>query len=110
MNLSGQSVQAVSTFYKIPVTDILVISDDLDMEFKKIRYRNGGSSGGQNGLKSIVESLGTSEFARLKIGIGRDSRYEVSDWVLSKLSSDEVSSLEKEVLPLVREKIQKWSL
>ncbi len=108
MNLSGQSVQAVCSFYKIPISDILVISDDLDMDFGKIRYRSGGSSGGQNGLRSIAESLGTSEFARLKIGIGRDSRYEVSDWILSKLSPDELSSLEKEILPLVREKIEMW--
>jgi PTH1 family peptidyl-tRNA hydrolase len=84
MNLSGESVASILNFYKMGITDLIVISDDIDMEFGKIRYRTNGSSGGQNGLKSIAEQLGTQDFARIKIGIGRDLRYEVSDWVLSK--------------------------
>lgn len=83
------------SFYKIGVTDLIVISDDIDMEFGKLRYRVSGSSGGQNGLKSITERLGTSEFARIKIGIGRDDRYEVSDWVLSKFESEELKVLKE---------------
>jgi PTH1 family peptidyl-tRNA hydrolase len=67
MNLSGESVSALVNFYKIPLSDILVLSDDIDMEFGKSRLRIKGSSGGQNGLKSITSHLGTDEFSRLKI-------------------------------------------
>lgn len=89
MNLSGESVSALVNFYKIEKEDILVLSDDIDMEFGKVRLRDKGSSGGQNGLKSIMQHLGTEEFARLKIGIGRDARYSVADWVLSKFTGEE---------------------
>lgn len=97
MNLSGESVIALVNFYKIPLENILILSDDIDMDFGKIRLRKKGSSGGQNGIKSIAEHLGTDEFSRLKIGIGRDSRYNVADWVLSKFSGEELEKLEKEV-------------
>lgn len=97
MNLSGESVAAIVNFYKIPRESILIISDDIDMDFGKIRLREKGSSGGQNGLKSIAEHLGTEEFARLKIGVGRDDRYNVADWVLSKFTDEEKKNLEKEV-------------
>ena len=97
MNLSGESVSAIVNFYKIPLSDILVISDDIDMDFGKIRLRDQGSSGGQNGLKSIALHLGTEEFSRLKIGIGRDERYSVSDWVLSKFQEEEKKILEEDI-------------
>lgn len=67
------------------------------MDFGKIRLREKGSSGGQNGLKSIAQHLGTEEFSRLKIGISRDERYSVADWVLSKFNEEELRKLEKEV-------------
>ncbi len=68
MNLSGDSVSALVNYYKLdPRRDILVISDDIDMEFGKIRYRTKGSHGGQNGLRDIITKLGTDEFARIKI-------------------------------------------
>lgn len=108
MNLSGESVVAIVNFYKIPLEDILVFSDDIDMDFGKIRMRDKGSSGGQNGLKSIVSHLGTDEFSRLKIGIGRDDRYSVSDWVLSKFSGEELEKLEKEVFMEASSWVKKW--
>ena len=98
MNLSGKSVGALVQFYKLASPDILVISDDIDMDFGKIRMRKQGSSGGQNGLKSIIEWLGTDSIARLKIGIGRDSRYSVSDWVLSRFKEDEIRALQSDLL------------
>ncbi|MDD2916494.1 MAG: aminoacyl-tRNA hydrolase [Candidatus Gracilibacteria bacterium] len=107
MNLSGESVAALVNFYKIPPSDILVLSDDIDMNFGKIRLRSGGSSGGQNGLKSIMQHLGTEEFSRLKIGIGRDERYSVSDWVLSKFQDEELERLKKEIFT---EAYAKWCL
>jgi PTH1 family peptidyl-tRNA hydrolase len=95
MNVSGKSVVSILTFYKLGPEDLLVISDDIDQDFGKIRYREKGTSGGQNGIKSIIETLGSENIARIKIGIGRDARYEVSDWVLSKFSKQELETLEQ---------------
>lgn len=108
MNLSWESVGALINFYKIPLLDLLVLSDDIDMDFGKIRLRDKGSSGGQNGLKSITAHLGTDGFSRLKIGIGRDDRYSVADWVLSKFSEEEKKNLEDDMFPDARESIEKW--
>ncbi len=109
MNLSGESVISLVNFYKIPRENILVLSDDIDMDFGKIRLREKGSSGGQNGLKSIAALLGTEEFARLKIGIGRDDRYDVADWVLSKFSSEEKKNLQEAVFEEACESVEKWT-
>jgi PTH1 family peptidyl-tRNA hydrolase len=109
MNLSGDAVSAIVSFYKLdPCHDILVISDDIDMEFGKVRFRSEWSHGGQNGLRDISTKLGTNEFTRIKIGIGRHEHMNVSDWVLSQFSSEEISTLEKEVFPKVQEYITKW--
>jgi len=108
MNLSWESVVSIINFYKIPLSDILVISDDIDMEFGKIRLREKWSSGGQNGLKSIAAHLGTEEFSRLKIGIWRDDRYSVADWVLSKFSWEEKQSLEENIYIEALWYIKKW--
>lgn len=109
MNLSGDSVASMVNFYKLdPKTDLLVISDDLDMEFGKVRFRTSGSSWGQKWLKSIIEKLGTDEFSRVKIGIGRDPRYEVSDWVLSRFTKEELEVLEKEVFERVVSYIEEF--
>ncbi|MDD2891560.1 MAG: aminoacyl-tRNA hydrolase [Candidatus Gracilibacteria bacterium] len=108
MNLSGESVVPLMNFYKIPRENILVLSDDIDMDFGKIRLREKGSSGGQNGLKSIITLLGTDEFARLKIGIGRDNRYNVADWVLSKFNDEELKNLNKKIFIDACENIDKY--
>lgn len=109
MNVSGESVAKVVNFYKIdPSQDVLVIVDDLDMEFAKMRYRSQWSSGWQNGLKSIIAQLGTEEFARIKVGIGRDERYTVSDWVLSRFKKDELESLQDSVFPLLSQRVESW--
>lgn len=94
MNVSGKSVASLLSFYKLRTEDFLVLSDDIDQDFGKVRYREKGTSGGQNGIKSIIETLGTENFARIKIGIGRDDRYEVSDWVLSRFTKKELDELE----------------
>ena len=70
MNLSGEAVRAVSDYYKIGVNDILVVFDDLSLELGKIRFRQNGSDGGHNGIKSVIQHMGTKDIARLKIGIG----------------------------------------
>lgn len=95
MNLSGVSVRAVQQFYKIPVDDILVISDDTDLPFGKIRLREKGGSGGHNGLKSILEQLGSDNFRRLRIGVDRDQDIDLKDHVLSNLSKAEMKIIEE---------------
>jgi PTH1 family peptidyl-tRNA hydrolase len=98
MNLSGESVIKVVNFYKIKVEDILVICDDLDSRFSRIRCRAKGSAGGHNGLKNITAHLGTEEFKRVKVGIDRpQEHYSVVDWVLKKFSKDEIEVLSPEL-------------
>lgn len=109
MNLSGDAIQSIVSFYKLdPKKDILVISDDIDMEFGKVRFRSHGSHGGQNGLRDIITKIGTNEFARIKIGIGRNEQYSVSDWVLSRFTPDEIIVLEQKIIKQVKEYINKW--
>ncbi len=109
MNLSGQSVAKIVNFYKLDTaSDILIISDDIDMEFGKVRLRAKGSHGGQNGIRNIIDRLGTSEFHRLKIGIGRHAHMSVSDWVLSKFTSTEFSTLSTEIFDTVDTKIHEF--
>lgn len=108
MNLSGKSVGALVQFYKLAPSDILVISDDIDMDFGKVRMRKQGSSGGQNGLKSIMETLGTDAIARLKIGIGREARYSVSDWVLSRFKPEEIEILQADILRELEKSTKDW--
>lgn len=90
MNLSGQSVQGLVHFYKIPLTNFMVLSDDLDIPFGTIRIRASGGPGGQRGMSSIIEHLGTKEFPRLRLGIGRPpGRMDPADYVLQNFSKDE---------------------
>jgi peptidyl-tRNA hydrolase, PTH1 family len=95
MNLSGDAVAPFARFHKLEPSEILVIYDDLDLPFGRIRVRVNGSSGGQNGLKDIAAKLGTDAFARLKLGIGRPPQnWTVVNWVLSNFQTDEVTLLE----------------
>jgi PTH1 family peptidyl-tRNA hydrolase len=90
MNLSGSAVKALLRKYKIDLVDLLIVYDDLDLEFGRIKLRPSGSSAGHRGLSSIIDSLGVSELARLKIGIGRPHRYvEASDYVLMPFAKKE---------------------
>jgi peptidyl-tRNA hydrolase, PTH1 family len=87
MNLSGQAVAALVRFYKVPLTNMMVIVDDMDLPFGTIRLRPAGGSAGQKGLKSIIEQLGSNEFPRLRVGIGRPpGRMEAADYVLENFS------------------------
>lgn len=93
MNLSGEVVRDFVRFFKIDVNDILIISDDLDMPVGKIKLKYKGSSGGHNGLKNIALHLGTEEFKRLKIGISNDKKMDTKDYVLGKLTEEEMKIL-----------------
>lgn len=89
MNLSGIVVKKYVDYFKIDLEDILIISDDMDMEVGKIRLRAKGSAGGHNGLKNIQDNLQTNLYKRLKVGISKPNNKEVRDFVLSKFSKEE---------------------
>jgi PTH1 family peptidyl-tRNA hydrolase len=94
MNLSGQSIQGLAHFYKLPLEQLLVAHDDLDIPFGVIRLRPGGGPGGQKGVASTIERLGTKDFARLRLGISRPpGRMDPSDYVLQDFSRDEMQSV-----------------
>ncbi len=98
MNLSGEALIKVMNFYKISIEDILVISDDLDSNFGRVRLRKNGSSGGHNGHKNIALNIGSEDYKRIKIGIGRDEMIPVIDWVLKKLTKEELDNLNSSFL------------
>lgn len=94
MNLSGQSIQGLSHFYKVPVENVLIAFDDLDLPFGTIRLRPGGGAGGQKGFASAIEQLGTKDIARLRLGIGRPpGRMNPSAYVLQNFSREEMKVL-----------------
>ena len=95
MNLSGEAVRPAADFYKIPPERILVISDDTALDPGKLRIRTKGSAGGHNGLKNIIQHLGTDQFPRLRVGVGEKPHpdYDLADWVLSSFSQQEEKSL-----------------
>ena len=97
MNLSGNAVKRIADYYKINPCDVLVIQDDLDLPILTYRLKYASSSGGHNGIKSIISTLGTNEFARLKVGIGHSDKNDTKDFVLDKLSKKEVDFLKSEI-------------
>ena len=95
MNLSGEAVRAVVDYYKIPIEDVLIVYDDLSLELGKIRFRANGSDGGHNGIKSIIQHLGTKDIARLKIGIGPQPSIPSEVFVLQNFSKEELEILKE---------------
>lgn len=101
MNLSGEAVQAAMAFYKLSPAQLLVFSDDIALDVGGVRVRKKGSDGGQKGLRDIIARVGTDEFPRIRIGVGKKPHpaYDLADWVLSKYKKDE--------LPLMAEAFDK---
>lgn len=98
MNLSGRSVRTVVNFYKLPLNDLLLVYDDINLPTGKLRLRTSGSAGGQKGLKNTIDQLGTEEFARLRVGIDRPSgNTQVVDHVLQKFTKAERSVIDDSV-------------
>ena len=95
MNLSGESVGEAARFYKVPADHVLVISDDVSMPVGKLRIRKSGSAGGHNGLKNIIQHLGTDVFPRIKVGVGMPDHpeHEMVDWVIGKPQGEEAKTL-----------------
>lgn len=95
MNLSGGPVFSLMKKMDIDIEDLLLVHDDLDMELGRIRIRLGGSDGGHKGVRSVIETLGSAQFYRLKLGIGRDPGIEPEDYVLSRFHDHEMATLEE---------------
>ena len=95
MNLSGESVGQAARFYKIPTEHVLVISDDISLPIGKLRIRANGSAGGHNGLKNIIQHLGSDRFPRIKVGVGMpdNADYDIADWVTGRPMGDEQKPL-----------------
>ena len=90
MNLSGQAVGELLRFFKVDLADLIVVVDDVNLEVGRLRARPNGSAGGHNGLKSIIGLMGSDEFARLRVGVGRgDARRDLADHVLAKFDPNE---------------------
>ena len=99
MNLSGQAVAAVAGFYKIEPPDIFIVTDDVALPVGRLRARREGGAGGHNGLKSIIESLATQAFPRMRVGVGRgDARRDLADHVLGRFEADERETVVAAVL------------
>ena len=96
MNLSGEAVGEAARFYKIPPERVLVISDDVSLPVGRLRIRKGGSAGGHNGLKSIIQHLGTDQFPRLRVGVGQKPHpdYDLADWVLGKFQGEDKKAMD----------------
>ena len=95
MNLSGLAVGEAASFYKIPPENILVLHDEISFDPGIIRIRRKGSAGGHNGLKSLIASLGSEEFPRIKIGVGKkpNPQYDLADWVLGKMPESDLKAM-----------------
>jgi PTH1 family peptidyl-tRNA hydrolase len=108
MNSSGEAVGGVVGFYQVPLERLLVVVDDADLPLGELRLRSGGSSGGHHGLESIERHVGTREFARLRIGIGRtDGAREITDYVLGRFNAAEAAVAEK-VLTVACDQVECW--
>lgn len=109
MNQSGEAVRVVLGFYRVPVARLLVLVDDADLPFGEIRLRARGSSGGHHGLDSVAEHVGTTDYARLKIGIGqrRDGPRQITGFVLSPFAGEEKKTLGK-ILARVADQAECW--
>ena len=107
VNNSGISVRKIMDYFNISINDILVIQDDLDEDIGKYKLKNHSSSGGHNGIKSIISSLGSQDFLRLKIGISNAKKDNVIDFVLGKFSKEEQETL-NELMPIFKDIINSF--
>lgn len=102
MNLSGEAVQLVMNYYKIPVSDVIIIYDDLSLDTGKMRFRANGSDGGHNGIKSVIKCLGTKDVARLKIGIGPQPPIPSEAFVLQNFTAEQLELLK----PVIKKSVE----
>ena len=108
MNASGEAVGAVLAFYRVPLVGLLVVVDDADLPLGELRLRPSGSSGGHHGLASIEQHLGSREYARLRVGIGRQSgAREITGYVLGRFSSTEAAWVDR-ILTVAANQVETW--
>lgn len=107
MNLSGEAVQPLMAFFKLSAENLVVFQDELDLPVGQVEFKNGGGLAGHNGLKSIAQLLGTQDFIRVRIGIGRPLVGSVSDWVLSDFMGDE-KIIRDRVFKVLEGSMQEW--
>lgn len=107
MNLSGVPVREIVNWYKIDLEDLLIVYDDMDLPLGQLRLRESGSAGGHNGMKSLIQELGTTQFARLRVGIGRGGGSSTAH-VLSRFRPDEASEMTQTIDEAV-DAIELWS-
>jgi PTH1 family peptidyl-tRNA hydrolase len=95
MNLSGPPIAELARYYRVSLADLLIVSDDVNLPLGRLRMRANGSEGGHNGLRSVAEALGTDDYARLRLGVGRgDARRDLADHVLARFEQDEQPGIE----------------
>jgi PTH1 family peptidyl-tRNA hydrolase len=108
MNLSGRSVGAAMAFYQLPLTDLLIVCDDFNLPLAKLRFRKQGSAGGQNGLKDIINRLGSEEFSRLRIGIGPvPDHWDAADYVLGRFGPSDRTMID-DTIDRAAEAVECW--
>ena len=97
MNLSGEAVRPLADFYKIPADHVLVVSDEVALSPGRLRLRPGGSAGGHNGLKSVIQHLGTDQFPRLRLGVGAPPHpeFDMADWVLGSFHGEDLKLMQE---------------
>lgn len=93
MNLSGRAAAEALRFHKLSLSDLIVIHDDLDIPFGRVKIKEGGGHGGHNGLRSLMQELGGGDFVRLRVGVGRPVRGDAADYVLANFSPAEMAGL-----------------
>ena len=99
MNLSGEAVRPAADFYRLPPDHVLVVSDDTALPVGRLRIRRGGSAGGHNGLKSVIQHLGTDQFPRIRVGVGEKPHpdYDMADWVLGHFQGEDKKAMDAAV-------------
>ncbi|NMC27298.1 MAG: aminoacyl-tRNA hydrolase [Syntrophomonadaceae bacterium] len=107
MNLSGRAVQPLVHWHKLDLQDLIVVYDDMDLPLGRLRIRAGGGSGGHKGIKSIIERLGTSDFARIRLGIGWAVDRDAVDWVLGRFGTEEEDEA-RHAVERAADALEKW--
>ncbi len=97
MNLSGETVMRICNYYQIPMDNLIVIYDDVDTDFAKLRIRRKGSAGTHNGMRSIISLIQKDDFPRVRIGIGRSTHMQLADFVLQRFSKDEMIEIKETI-------------
>lgn len=109
MNLSGRAVRQMIDFFKIPISQLLVVCDDINLDTGRLRLRGSGTAGGQKGLDNIINQLGTNAFARLRIGVGRPpERMDAADYVLSKFNKADQEPIEQAII-MAADGVELWA-